>query len=210
MKESTVSMKDFLEPFGVISELANVYRHNGMTFAPGRKENVAEHSYALATFGCALAQAINETNASQLDLGKVAQFALVHDMTEIYMKDGDISVYSAPEMLASKKDQEEEALAHLEMKTVGLPWIAEMLKEYESQASREACFVYALDKMIVHMVVILNDTHHAVPTFNRYLETEDVAREKIQKSFPELLPYFKELCQMFRKRPHLFKDENNQ
>jgi len=202
-------MKDFLESFGVISELANVYRHNGMTFDPARKENVAEHSYALATFGCALAQIMNETRTLQLDQGSIAQFALVHDMAEIYMKDGDISVYAARELLASKKEQEDAALKQLKAKTETLPWLIETLKDYEAQVLPEARFVYALDKMIVHMVVILNDTHHAAPTLNRYLETEKIAREKIEQSFPDLLLYFDELCLMFRERPHLFKNEDD-
>ena len=200
------STSSILKSFDAISSLANVYRHNGMTFDPQRKENVAEHSYALAALGCALAQEFNESLEVALDLGKVSQFAVVHDLTEAFMKHGDISVYASTDLLSGKKADEELALKEIEEQTKALPWIAETIKEYEAQDSSEARYVYALDKIVVHMVVILNDQHHAKPTFERYLESEVVARRKIEKSFPQLMPYFDELCQMFKDKPHLFSD----
>lgn len=196
------STHEVLQVFGVISDLAKVYRHNAMTFDPQRKENVAEHSYALATLGCALAAELELS----LDVGKVAQFALVHDLTEIFMEEGDISVYAAHDLLATKKTAEETALEQIRQKTDSLPWISRTLEEYEAQTTPESRFVYALDKMVVHMIITINDQHHVKPTRARYLETETIARDKIQRAFPRLLPYFEDLCQMFKARPHLFEE----
>jgi 5'-deoxynucleotidase YfbR-like HD superfamily hydrolase len=203
------STSNLLTSFDAISRLANVYRHNGMTFDPGRKENVAEHSYALAALGCALAQEFNENLETPLDLGKVSQFAIVHDLTEAFMKHGDISVYASADLLGAKKAEEKAALKEIEEQTKSLPWIVETIERYEAQDSLEARFVYALDKIVVHMVVILNNQHHAKPTLERYLESETLAHGKIKKSFPQLLPYFDELCQMFKDKPHLFSDETS-
>ena len=200
------SITSILESFDAIASLAKVYRHNGMTFDAQRKENVAEHSYSLATLGCALAQEINKDLTVPLDIGKIAQFALTHDLTEAFMNNGDISVYASADLLAGKESEEKLAFKRIEERTRSLPWTAQIIKEYEKQASAEARYVYALDKIIVHMIVVLNDEHHVRPAFKQYLETEAVARRKIQQSFPRLLPYFDELCQMFRDRPHFFSD----
>lgn len=192
-----------LRTYGAVSTLANVYRHNTVPFDAERPENVAEHSYSLAVLGAALADEMNQTDADSLDLGKITQFAVVHDLVEAYMDDGDISVYAAGTQLQSKKAAEANALEKLEKSSL-YPWIAQTIKEYEQQETSEARYIYALDKIIVHMNVILADKHHVTPTFERYLETEKVARQKIEQSYPDLLPYFEELSRIFREKPHFF------
>ena len=199
--------KDILSIFAIISNLSNVYRHNAMTFDTARKENVAEHSYALATLGCALAAELNRAADTQLDVGKIAQYALVHDLAELFMKEGDVSVYAPARLLAAKKSAEGAAIARMKRQTKNMPWIGQTVDEYEAQSTAEAQFVYALDKIIVHMIVIISNHHHAKPTFARYKETEETARQKISNSFPPLLPYFEDLCRAFKERPHLFEDE---
>ena len=53
---------------------------------------------------------------------------------------------------------------------------------------------FRVDKIVVHMIILINDQHHAKPTYQRYLETEAVARRKIKAAFPALSPYFENLC----------------
>ncbi len=196
-----------LETYGAISLLASVIRHNSTTFDAARRENVAEHSYSLAVLGGALAVELNKTAAAPLDVGKVTQFAVLHDLPEAHMEEGDISVYAAKRLLASKKALEEKAVEKLAGQTRGYPWIAGTLREYERQEAPEARFVYALDKIVVHMNVLLSGRHHARPTFAKYEETEKVAKSKIASAYPELLPLFGELCRLFRETPHFFSDQ---
>lgn len=205
---SEAKVRDALQTYGAISALADVRRHNSTTFDADRRENVAEHSYSLTVFGAALAHELNQTNEQQLDVGKVTQYAAVHDLTEAYMEEGDISVYASKDLLAAKKESEAHALEKLEDMTRGYPWIATTIKEYGRQTDAEARFVYALDKIVVHMNVILSGRHHAKPAFAAYEETEKVAKAKIAGAYPELLPIFEELCQVFRASPHFFKEEN--
>jgi 5'-deoxynucleotidase YfbR-like HD superfamily hydrolase len=194
--------QDLLNTYAAISSLEKVNRHNSVTFDPSRRENVAEHSYSLAALGSALAHELNQTGA-KLDIGKVAQFAVVHDLTEAYMEEGDISVYASAKLRQSKAAAEQAALKKIE-DSIGYSWVANTIKEYEGQRSPEAAFVYALDKMVVHMNVILSGKHHANPSFSAYLETEKIARAKITSSYPGLIGYFDELCQIFKENPHFF------
>lgn len=187
-----------LATYGAVSKLAGVLRHNSVVFDPARRENVAEHSYSLAVLAGAVAADLN----NGLDIGKVVQFAVVHDLVEAFMEEGDISVYAPAAARRAKKSAEQTGLKRLE-KAVAHSWVTETIQAYERQDTAEAQFVYALDKLVVHMNVILNDQHHARPTFAGYLKTEVTARKKIAGAYPELLPYF-DLCRIFREKPHLF------
>jgi putative hydrolases of HD superfamily len=194
-----------LRTYETITLLARVFRHNSVTFDAKRRENVAEHSYSLAVLASAIADDINQHSKDKLDVGKIAQFAVVHDLTEAYMDEGDISVYASSTLLEAKKKSEELALKKLEKRTEH-SWIVATIKDYETQKSPEARFVYSLDKLVVHMNVILSNKHHATPTFADYLHTEKRAREKIAQSYGGLLIYFDELCKLFRENPHFFKE----
>jgi 5'-deoxynucleotidase YfbR-like HD superfamily hydrolase len=195
--------------FDLIMGLAQVYRHNTMPFDTQRHENVAEHTYGLSTLACSLAASINKTLETPLDIGQVAQMGLVHDLPEVLMEHGDISVYADTQTLKAKAADEKEALNLLAQRTQAFPWITTTLQIYEAQETPEARFVHALDKLIVHIIVIISDQHHARPTYKRYLETEVKARYKITNSFPALLPYFEDLCASFKARPHLFSNQSN-
>jgi putative hydrolase of HD superfamily len=120
-------------------------------------ENDAEHSWSLALAACALAPHIDP----KLDPGKIAQFAIVHDLVEVYA--GDVSVYDAdPEQHAQKEQNEHEALQKLRQDYAHTPWMYETLCEYEKKDSHEALYVWAMDKYLaMHMRVL-----HAQPFFH--------------------------------------------
>jgi hypothetical protein len=164
-----------------------------------RCENDAEHSFALGLAAAYLAPLIDET----LDSGLIAKYALIHDLPEIYS--GDVSVYADPAERAGKARREDRARARIEEEFgAAFPELADDLRRYRAQSDQESQFVYALDKLLPHINVLLADAHPARPTWPAYLETERVARGKIETSFPGLLPIFEELCREFARRPHLF------
>lgn len=187
--------------------LAQVYRHNTVPFDVKRRENVAEHSYGLATLACSIATNMNETLEQPLHVGEVAQMSLVHDLPEVLMHHGDISVYSDASLLEAKAADEEQARRQLAVKTQAFPWIASTIQKYEEQIIPEARFVYALDKIVVHIIVLISDHHHAQPTLEQYVKTEAVARQKISASFPALLPYFEDLSDLLKARSHFFTEQ---
>ena len=90
----------------------------------GRRENDVEHSFLLATVATDLAQELRP----DLDINRIRQFSLVHDMLEI--KTGDVATFStSPEEQAEKERREKEALD--ELLTELPPLEAEALREYE-------------------------------------------------------------------------------
>lgn len=113
------------------------------------KENDAEHSWSLAMIACSLAERIDKS----LDLGKIAQLAIVHDLVEVFA--GDTSIWDK-QLRSSKQKREEHALARIQKEFSAFPWIGEMCLEYETKSSPEAIFISAVDKYAA--------------TFTRYLD----------------------------------------
>jgi 5'-deoxynucleotidase YfbR-like HD superfamily hydrolase len=185
----------------LLLQLARTWRTMEIPGAAGRRENVAEHSFFLSGLACMLAPEIDPT----LDVGKVAQFAIAHDLVEA--RAGDVSVWESEEVLRRKRQHEAEALASIQRdfgKTFS--WLGSVITDYESQVSPESRFVYALDKVLPHAMVILGDHHPVRPSRDAYEQRRVVAREKVSR-FSGLLPYFDELCDIFDRSPHFFADD---
>ena len=114
-------------------------------YVPGtdRHENDIEHSYLLAMLGWY----IISTEKLALDLGKVLQLALAHDLVEVHA--GDTYVYSKDAAhLESKREREAAAAARLAEDFPEIPGIHEAMAEYEQRETPEARFVYTLDKIL--------------------------------------------------------------
>jgi putative hydrolase of HD superfamily len=92
-----------------------------------------------------------------LDLGRVAQYALVHDLVEVYAGDTPTLRISAAQRLG-KHEREMAALERIERELGDqLPWVAETIRSYEDRQDREARFVKALDKLLPAVTNIVND-----------------------------------------------------
>lgn len=121
----------------------------------GSSESDTDHTVMLSWLALALAARCSDS----LDMGLVAQFAIVHDAPEVLC--GDISTLSiTPAARAAKGIREEwaaEALSRMFGPT--LPWFPEMILRYERREEPEAKFVWALDKTIVKIVNLLAGCH---------------------------------------------------
>lgn len=112
----------------------------------GRQESVAEHSWRLAMMVILCHPYLDH----EIDLTKVLQMAIIHDLPEIIV--GDIPFFEAPEGSIEKKEkhlQEEKAMIQICStleKEVG-EQIFCLWKEYECRESKEAQFLHALDKI---------------------------------------------------------------
>jgi len=197
-----LSAKDTIS---LMSELlipaATIFRTTKVQPSLDRYENDAEHSFLLATLGCAIAQHVDTT----LDLGKVSQYALVHDLVEVYA--GDTTIWASAEAHASKVECEEEALQHIEQRFGSqFPWMEQTIKAYERFDEPESCFVYALDKIIPYVVMAAVDHQPFPPHKELYEEKMAVARSKIAH-YPALLELFEDLDADYKTRPHFFAEE---
>jgi 5'-deoxynucleotidase YfbR-like HD superfamily hydrolase len=81
-----------------------------------------------------------------LDVGLVCQFAVVHDLVEVYA--GDTPNFATEKLRAAKDAREREALDKLKREFADLPWIIDTIVAYEEQSVPEAHFVRSLDKTL--------------------------------------------------------------
>lgn len=185
---------------GIILPFYHVKRDIPLPIGERRSENDAEHSWSVAFLACALAPQIDP----KLDVGKIAQYATVHDIVEVYA--GDTSTFAPQEALDSKAEREEAALKRIKNEFSQFPWIAQTIEEYESRSTDEAKFVYALDKYIVLTYRYIDEgrsfrecqlTHEM---FDRKLE---VHRKKAQ-SHSEIAKYYEEVRALFDSHPEFF------
>ena len=109
----------------IVIPFYQVKRHSPIRAEDGRYENDAEHSWSVALVAAALAPLIDP----KLDVGKICQFAIVHDLVEVHA--GDTSNFAGEAVKAGKDARENEALAKLEKDLTALPWIPTTIKEYE-------------------------------------------------------------------------------
>src|SRR3990167_9338648 len=99
-----------------------------------RHETDTDHTVMLGILACAFADVMEPT----LDLGTVAQYALVHDFVEVYAGDVKTIVVNHEE-LNNKEDRERAALSRIKKEFGDIyPWISRTIEEYESLALPEA------------------------------------------------------------------------
>lgn len=181
----------------VITPILKIERTMVMPFDPSRRENVGEHGFGLGLLACALAGTIDPT----LDTGKVAEYALAHNVVQIHS--GDVTVWESDEVIRQKVTDEMLAADRILADYPMFPWIIGTYKEYELRDTPEKLFVHAVDKLYPHILILIGDHHPVHPTWAAYKRTEEIAREQIA-GFPALLPLFDDLCLEFRRKPHFF------
>lgn len=106
-----------------------------------RDETDGEHAFTLAMIALSLNQRLNRN----LDSGKIAQYALIHDLVEVHA--GDTSVKAPEDEHSLKESRELEAYQKIkEDFATTFPWVHVMIKAYEEKADPESKFVYIVDK----------------------------------------------------------------
>ena len=116
------------------------------------KESDTDHTVMLGWLACAIAARW----FPELNVGLIAQFALVHDAVEVYAGDTQTLRISSEEREA-KAAREAASLDRIgdEFGPV-LPWFPELIKRYEWQYAPEARFIKALDKSLPKIVHLLD------------------------------------------------------
>jgi putative hydrolases of HD superfamily len=169
-----------------------------MRHGEDRLENDAEHSYQLAM----AAWYINDSEKLGLDSNLLLRYALVHDLVEVYA--GDTFAYTTDvEERTSKASREAEAAERIAREFPEFGSLHETIHEYEKRDSREARFVYALDKLLPVIGIYLDEgrTWHKNGVTLQMIR--DYKTSKIAES-PEVEPYFRELVAVLEAQPSLF------
>ena len=184
----------------VVLPFYHIKREMPLPVGDRRWENDAEHSWSVAFLACALAPLID----TSLDVGKIAQLAIAHDIVEVFA--GDTSVFAHADEQATKDQREAAALAKIATDFSHFPWIVDTLHAYEAKSSDEAKFVYAVDKYITVMYdyidagKYLKEAGYTHETYRQHLQPH---REKAW-SHREIGKYYDEVRTLLDEHPEYF------
>ena len=170
-----------------------------------RPESDTDHTVMLSVCACALASKFYP----ELDLGKIAQFAIVHDVVEVYAGDTD-SFGITEESKVAKDEREHASFLRIkgEFENV-FPWIPETIARYEALDSKEARFVKTVDKAMSKITHILNNGQYfknrglSETEFIRdYTTVTKTAEQKYGAEFPGMITLLEELMEEARKKTY--------
>lgn len=157
-------------------------------------ESDVEHSYSLAMLCWFLAPQF-----PNLDLSKLLQLCLAHDIVEVYC--GDTFSFDG-DAVASQQDQERAAFATLKESWQDFPGLLEAVEEYEGRTTHEAKFVVALDRLHPILMDYLCEgrTWHKLDiTFEKLMAVKDK-----DLAASEVAEYYNQLKAILIKNPQLF------
>jgi putative hydrolase of HD superfamily len=124
------------------------YHEDGLT-----GESVTDHTVMLGLTACAVAARLRP----DLNLGKVAINALVHDVVEVYALDTSTVRILSADAKAAKKARERASFERIADELgLALPWLIESIEEYERQDTPEAVWVWGFDKALPKITHIAN------------------------------------------------------
>ena len=142
--DKTVELARMLLSFGLVERVT--HHEDGVT-----KETDTTHTVMLGIMACAFAR----DHAPHLDIGKIAQFALVHDLVEVYA--GDTNTFAKEVCHDDKETREKEALERITAEFADTyPWIGLTIEEYETLSSPEARYVKVFDKVLPKLSHLIN------------------------------------------------------
>lgn len=165
-----------------------------------RPESDTDHTVMLGLIATALADRF----APELDRGRVAEFALVHDLVEAYA--GDTNTFGfGGDTSATDKDAREQAAFERIAEEVGteLPWVTRTIEEYESLQTPEARFVKTLDKVLPKITHYLNHGTE-LPNLEEFDSHCRRQEQKLQESYGEdqelILAFYRTMYERSRAR----------
>lgn len=128
------------------------------SFPDGRLESIAEHSQMLAVVAVELALRFYP----ELDIGRVALLAMVHDFAELEADGGDTSTIGiTDDGLAAKKAREAEGSVRLRDKYPFASNLLDLMDGYEPEGlgvDDEAAFVFVVDKIVPTILHTFNNS----------------------------------------------------
>lgn len=130
-------------------------RVDRMTYHPDgvTPESDTDHTVMLGLIACAVAAELYP----DMDFGLVAQYALVHDLVEVYAGDTPTLRMPTADAKAEKQRREHEAYERIDAEFADtLPWLPDMILRYEELGDQEARFVKAVDKILPKVTHLLN------------------------------------------------------
>lgn len=193
MTENAEGLKDIGRLVLAFAKVNRATRHEDGV----REESDTDHTVMLSVCACALAEKLYP---GTLDIGLVAQFAIVHDLVEAYASDTD-SFGLTSEAKQLKEEREHAAFVRIENEFKDVyPWIPETIAQYERLDTKEARFVKTLDKIMPKITHILNsaavfkERGESTEAMIAHFDTQRATCEReYAHDLPEVIELLKEL-----------------
>lgn len=160
-------MQRFTTVQQLVNDFSKVHRSH---YLPGtdQRESDTLHSMSVAL----LAWQIHDMLGLNMDMAKVMQYALVHDLVEVYA--GDVNTYASRERRLAKKKAETLSLKKIENETNDIfPNLTKMMTAYEQRQDDESRYAWSVDKM---QALIQGKIDNYRPFYEQGLTTADVKR----------------------------------
>jgi len=160
-------------------------------------ESDTDHTVMLGILGVALASRLYK----DLDLGLVAQFALVHDLVEVHAGDTPTLVGVDHVFLKEKEKREKIAFNKIKKEFNGhFDWIHKTIEKYEKLDTKEARFIKVLDKILPKITVVLNKAKAVndkkLATREGVRKSQETQKEQLKKITHDM-PEMMEIWQYF-------------
>lgn len=184
MEDKIVKLASIILDFGRVNR--QTFHQDGLY-----PESDTDHTVALGIIGATLAFKMYPS----LDIGLVTQFALVHDLVEVYAGDTPTLMNVNDTFLKQKEGKEKEAFNKIKNEFGNdFNWIHQTIEKYEALDTKEARFIKILDKILPKITVILNGAKaindKKLATKEGAQKTFNIQREKIRLwsfDMPEML-----------------------
>jgi 5'-deoxynucleotidase YfbR-like HD superfamily hydrolase len=151
-----MKIKELVRFVDFLSVFPNIKRTNKIK-GKGDFENDAEHSYQLALAAWYFADALGLPVRRQL----VLEYALAHDLVEIYAGDTDAFPNNSEDDLSSKHQKEDAAFLRIKSEFPGFASLHESIERYEHRSDVESKLVYLVDKILPDINIFLScDTYY--------------------------------------------------
>lgn len=172
-------------------------RVNRITYHPDgtTPESDTDHTVMLGLIACALA----DRWYPALNKGQIAQYALVHDLVEVYAGDMPTLRALSADAKAEKRAREHAAYQRIQREFTQLPWLAWTISCYEDLATPEARFVKALDKLLPKITHLLN----GAATIRAQGVTRDELAARYEQQIDEIYAYAEGFNELFDLRAAL-------
>jgi 5'-deoxynucleotidase YfbR-like HD superfamily hydrolase len=157
-------------------------------------ESDTTHTVMLGVIGTAVAAKLYP----HLDLGKISQFIMVHDLVEVYAGDTPTLKITHDTFFQEKEERERQALERIKSEFhETFPWICDTIEEYERLQSPEARFVKAFDKILPKLTVILNDGASIKAAYTITKSDIESTFKEQKRKLETLIPEFSEILETY-------------
>jgi putative hydrolase of HD superfamily len=186
--DAVLKLGNMAMAFGRVNRIT--YHDNGETL-----ESDTDHTVMLGLVACAFAK----QHFPALDVGLIAQYALVHDLVEVYAGDTPTLRINGDEQ-AAKEQRENEALRRI-TREIGtrLPWVHVMILLYEGKQDPESRYVKAMDKLLPKITHIAN----GLKTIHEQGMSRDELVARYERQFEEISVYASDFPELFDLRQEL-------